>query len=62
MPKDLRSFIAELESKYPEEVARVIEPDLAALRNHGAADSVGKAANVFRCFFVRTSKAAKRQS
>ncbi len=23
MPKDLRSFIAELESKYPEEVARV---------------------------------------
>lgn len=26
MPKDLRSFIAELESKYPEEVARVKKP------------------------------------
>jgi len=26
MPKDLRSFIAELESKYPEEVARVTKP------------------------------------
>ena len=26
MPKDLRSFIAELESKHPEEVARVIKP------------------------------------
>ena len=26
MPKDLRSFIADLESKYPEEVARVRKP------------------------------------
>jgi 3-polyprenyl-4-hydroxybenzoate decarboxylase len=26
MPKDLRSFIAELDSKYPEEVARVTKP------------------------------------
>jgi UbiD family decarboxylase len=26
MPKDLRSFIAELEAKHPEEVARVTKP------------------------------------
>ena len=26
MPEDLRSFIAKLESKYPEEVARVTKP------------------------------------
>ena len=26
MPKDLRSFIDELETKYPEEIARVTKP------------------------------------
>ena len=39
MPKDLRSFVAELESKHPEEVARVSKPispryEITALLTH----------------------------
>jgi hypothetical protein len=41
MAKDLRSFIAQVEARHPEEIARVTKP-ISPLRDHGAADSARK--------------------
>ena len=60
MAKDLRSFIAELEAASPEEIARVTETDLAALRNHGALLTQLEKQQTFSAAFLREHRRQRR--
>jgi 3-polyprenyl-4-hydroxybenzoate decarboxylase len=60
MPKDLRSFIAELEAKFPEEIARVAKSISPRYEITALLTQLEKSKR-FPCSTAKTSKAAKRR-